>query len=110
MGSHFGVKQGKADPKATRDLVIEVVRRTRKGKLKTKGLLLLHAGGEKIFALSPDDLTGPGQGLKSSVSCCERARHQGTGCCKGLAWDPRYHGPKSTTAILNAQHLCNPPL
>ena len=39
----------------------------------------MHAGGGKIFALSPGDLTGPGQGLKGSeVSCCERARHQGS--------------------------------
>ena len=32
--------------------VIEITRRTRKGKLKTKGLLLMQAGGERMFALS----------------------------------------------------------
>ena len=32
--------------------VVEITRRTRKGKLKTKGLLLMQAGGERMFALS----------------------------------------------------------
>jgi hypothetical protein len=51
--------------------------------------VLLQAGGERIFALSPGDLGGPGKGLKSSVSCCTRAALQGAACCKGLAWDTR---------------------
>ena len=36
--------------------MMEVMRRTRKGREKIKGLLLLRARGEQIFALSPDDV------------------------------------------------------
>ena len=73
---------------ADKSLVFEIMRRTRKGKQKVKGLLLLHDQGEKIFALSPTELTGPGQGLRKSISCCPSAQAGGT-CCAGLAWDAR---------------------
>jgi hypothetical protein len=76
-------------PEAT--LVLEVMRRTRKGKEKINALLLLQERAERIFALSPGDLSGPGHGLRRDVSCCPRAKERGAaaGCCAGLVWDVR---------------------
>ena len=80
---------GKTESAEEAPLVMEVMRRTRKGREKIKGLLLLRARGEQIFALSPDDVDDlGGQRLRRGLSCCPR-HSQGVHCCEGLVWDAR---------------------
>ena len=104
-----GKKQASSKPiKATKDtdkpqekpVAFEIMRRTRKGKQKIKGLLVLPERGERIFALSS---TGPSVGLMGSYSCCPRAQ-VGESCCRGLAWDLRatiLHAPVTVNEDTN---------